>query len=513
MKRTPFFGSRSSYLFYLSCFAFLPHENEEELSVAIKAAGFALQQGASSRALRLLAAEEILGENNGCDLLESEIGKECKELEAQAKTQPFFLSDNRLGLDELFASNIQKMGAFGRKLAVELRSASMNWSETYRREKNRAGISHPFSTKGEPDIVSGCRSLCEKKKCGLELLFKLWLDPSQHPFYGRFLRLLAEVLWKDRCAQQVEKAQKQLPAITQSVHRPLSRICSSRARVLLENGRPSLLYEGKVIAQTEAVDPELYPLIEKGARFFGSIYHHRLLRYECRKGFENWIQGKDDPRTLRIDGGAARIAQELGCKFKEAPSIFKAILCAQAHLKTDFDDCSRTCLIELRKYRSRSTGREESLEIVLAEQLMPSYTFQTSRGAKLLVPMNELPPFVSAPQYYAGQALLQMLVMEEFTQRSLELARIGSIEILPSRWEDFLHQSDLPQSIFQLTLERWIGSFLILAGRDRYVLGGNFQKEHHFLLAQGKLRKERQRQAKSSVRKRSARLRAYTEIT
>lgn len=262
------------------------------------------------------------------------------------------------------------------------------------------------------------------------------------------------------------------------------------------------------MAEVAAIDPKLMPLITKGTQYLNSIYHHKLLRYECKTGFENWVQGRADPRVIRFERGETEIAEILGFRFKDAPSILKSLLHAQAHMNFYFDDGSRGNLIVLREFRSRITNREEGLEIVLGTQLMPYYTFHTDRRGRLLVPVPDLPPLVSAPQYHAGQALLQMLIMEEFTNQSIDLATIGSIEITDDRWMAFLQQSGLPPTVFKQALSRWLVDgedgprFLIEVEPHRYVFGEKYAKEHNFLRSQGLMRKDRQAQGRISARTR-----------
>jgi hypothetical protein len=484
-----FNNSKDSYLSLLSQFTARASESADDLSTSAKAARHAIHYLSLPAPQHTYAVQEILidaggeklaGDASARQILERELIKECKEFEAScALDKTLFAPSGRLYLDELFSHHIARIGAHGKKLSEELRTASTAWSQTFWNERSPVH------------------------------LFKLWSDPEMSPYYCRYLKLLAEILWKDRAVAQFEKSQKHVLAITQSVHRPLARTLSSLSSVLMDQGRPMILYEGKVVAQTAAIDPKLLKLVEKGARLLSSVYHHRLLRYECKKGFENWIQGKEEPRILRINGGETELAELLGFKFKEAPSILKALLHAQAHMEFIFDDGRKASLVGLGKYRSLSTNREDGLEIVLSEQLMPYYTFQTTRQGKLLVPLPEFPSFVSAPQYQAGQSLLQMLILEEFTNRSIELSREGSIEIAPDRWADFFRQSALPRSVFKQALASWTqseGRFLIQIAPNRYVLGEACRKEYQFLQAQGELRKERQRQGRISVRKRTASL-------
>ena len=149
------------------------------------------------------------------------------------------------------------------------------------------------------------------------------------------------------------------------------------------------------------------------------------------------------------------------------------------------------------------THRDEGIEIILGTQLMPHYTFQTHRRGCLLVPVPDFPTFVAAPQYHAGQALLQMLVMEEFTNQSIELVTEGSIHITKEQWASFHEESALPISIFNKVLNQWQGEFLVQIQADRYSLGEKYQKELKFLEAQGMIRRDRKYNRQITTKKRS----------
>jgi hypothetical protein len=196
----------------------------------------------------------------------------------------------------------------------------------------------------------------------------------------------------------------------------------------------------------------------------------------------------------------------LGFSCKEAPSILKALLHAQAYMQCSFEDGSEGSLISLKQFRSSTTHREEGMQVILSAQLMPHYTFQTGRRGRLLVPFPQFPRFESAPQYHAGQALLQMLIIEEFMEQSLEFASEGSIRIAAERLDVFFQQSNLPRSVCDLVRAQWqrecSDGFLLQVSQDRFTLQTSYAKEMNFLRAQGQLRKERQRQGKNSVKKR-----------
>ena len=78
------------------------------------------------------------------------------------------------------------------------------------------------------------------------------------------------------------------------------------------NDKHHMIHEGKVIATLPIIDPKLIPAVTKGAGSFNSWYHHNLIRYECRAGFENWASGEADVRLLKFDRGFTEIVEKLG---------------------------------------------------------------------------------------------------------------------------------------------------------------------------------------------------------
>lgn len=445
-----------------------------------------LHYQAAREILREVQGAQLESEEKARDLLARSLVKECQLFASlfppfdphALSEEKLFTRDGILSLDSLFADHIAKIGPHGKKISAALLTASLGWRQDYVQDRQALA------------------------------LFRLWVDFDIPPYYCRYLKLLAEILWKDRVETQFQKTQKHLPALTLTVQRPLSRLFSSRTHKMMHQEKTTLLYDGKIVAEATLLESKHAVLLAKGIQSLGSIYHHKLLRYECQAGYENWIAGKTSPGVIRFERGETEIAEILGFKFKQAPAIIKALLYVQSRMTFYFDDQSSGHLISLNEFKSPSTSREEGLEITLAAQLMPHYTFQTDRRARLLVPMTSLPPLVSAPQYHAGQVLLQMLIMEEFTCQSLDLAGIGSIEISEEKWAAFAKQCALPISIFNQARYRWLADgedgprFLIQVDKNRYLLSEAYAKELKFLCSQGDLRRERQLQAQNSVRKR-----------
>ncbi len=104
-----------------------------------------------------------------------------------------------------------------------------------------------------------------------------------------------------------------------------------------------------------------------------------------------------------------------------------------------------------------------------------------------------------------------MLVMQEFANKSIELAEVGSIIITENTWASLCQEAGLPKSIFKQTLDRWLNDgddgprFLILLGKARYSFGPAYKREEAFQKEQGELRKLQQERGKKSISKKANR--------
>jgi len=347
----------------------------------------------------------------------------------------------------------------------------------------------------------------------------LWINKQpneQTTIWSNYVNtVLVEVIWKDRCLDSWQKerqrGEKNVPALTHCVHLSVTKILSHSTQTQTINNCIHMINSGKIIAIIPTIDQRLMTIVTKGAGSLNSIYHHKLIRYECRVGFENWVQNKPDIRVLSFEGGCSEITERLGLTSNRANEEIKAILHAQAFMHFNFEDGSSGNLIALRHFRSRGCNRDDGIEIVLGTQLLPHYTFKAPKKERLLIPVPELPPLVSAPQYHSGQALLQMMIMEEFTEQSIMFVNQRSIEILPEKWEKFAKETGLPNSVFRKVMERWVRDgddgprFLITVDRNHYALGESYKKETQFLECQGALRKSRQRDGELSAKLRKKR--------
>jgi hypothetical protein len=345
--------------------------------------------------------------------------------------------------------------------------------------------------------------------------WNLWINNEngeQAFILSPYLSILADIVWEDICSLQWAREARNVPALTQGVHPSVAKILSYKIEVKEIESRLHVLHDQKIIANLPTIDPKLIPTVTNGIQNLNSLYHHKLIRFECRAGFENWTAGKVDFRLLRFERGCSEIAEHLGLNNNRAIEEIKNILHAQAYLQFHFDDGSSGNLIVLSKFRSSGSGREDGIMITLGPQLSPHYTFETSKKNRLLIPVPNLPPFISSSNSHASQAALQMLVMRRLSDESIEYAEMGSVEITEKMWHDLAKEAGLPASIFKQTLDRWLNDgdngplFLVAAENNRYSLGSAYQKEESFLKEQGLLRKQRQKSGKKSATSRKKKL-------
>lgn len=156
---------------------------------------------------------------------------------------------------------------------------------------------------------------------------------------------------------------------------------------------------------------------------------HRVLRYLPRTTFNQFINGDYDYRVIRRPS-FSYIANELGLQEKSRLTNIKNIFHAIAYLEIIGSKSSGN-LIALRKQKSEVTHRWEALEITVGSILVPYRACETFKHGEsnLLIPILPDPSLIGSNQYHAGQYLLQMLIIGEFNQQSIDLANNGAIYI------------------------------------------------------------------------------------
>jgi len=323
-------------------------------------------------------------------------------------------------------------------------------------------------------------------------------DKEELFYNSRAVIFLTQVLWVDIVKKRLSLKESHVPALTQSVIVKTIRpqlLKNQKIEVMSDNSLVCYSSKGERIASVPCVDPKILNRIRKGMQSFSSLSGHKLLRWQVKTGFENWVNGKEDPRLICTIGGYERIANLIGCgKSKKSPTEVKAILYAQAFGLFNYPEGGEGNMIILREMDKGRNGEPSKINIILGEMLLPNFTHRLPHGEKRrLIPITELPPLIGSNNTHAAQAMLQLLILEEFSKQSSRLASEKSILIPIEKWKEFATEAGLPLSCLNKVIMGWLEddlfykAFLQKQG-DEYTLGAEYIQVSNFLEYQGQQR-------------------------
>ncbi len=369
-----------------------------------------------------------------------------------------FFSDGLSLWDAAFCTLLKSFGVRGRKEAPKLA----------KRRKTQKDLSFWFCT---PNISEKTQFYHSKAFLGI-----------------------AAILWEDGVKGRIHFQEHQVAALSTNVHSHAMKMLHPSTCINQEDKTVQLIVDSEVFALVDIpiVPANLFPAVLKGLPKLNSVYGHRLFRYEVQEPFRKKNSGDADYRVIKLDGGKSELAEILGFKGKKAGTVLGEILYAQAFLEFKHKDSSGN-MIQLTRYISPTTKREEGLLITVGTMLLPYRIFEEGG---LLIPLLKEPPLIGPNQYQAALYSLQMDVMAEMSKYSIDLFTQGAIHISPDRWNALCTKNEIPQLFGQQVLSRWIqdgddeGKFLKIVEKDHYTLGYEYRKELAFLIEQGKRRKQ-----------------------
>ena len=231
-----------------------------------------------------------------------------------------------------------------------------------------------------------------------------------------------------------------------------------------------------------------------------------MLRWQITQGFENWAQGNEDPRVIKItDGGYTKIGEMIGSNASYDIAKIKAILHAQAFGNFVYADGSKGNMIALNilsKYRNKEPSK---INIILGDALLPNYVFSLEKKDRRLIPIGDLPPLHGSPNTHANQAHLQLLVFEELSNQSDKLAKDGAVIISAEKWGTMAAESGLKLNKIDEIITHWcqpdlFNCFLDRQG-DEFKLASHYDKAQNFLIDQGNNRLLNSAKGKASAMK------------
>lgn len=348
-----------------------------------------------------------------------------------------------------------------------------------------------------------------KREADSKRLLDFWLCEIQEevkPSMAFFI--LCEAVWEDIGKRKWERNKRSSPSIPKAVWIDTLKptFAKDSKIVIIDNILQYFSNQGTLIASTPCVDPKLLNLIKRGMEGFSTLTGHKLLRWQVRIGFENWMQDKKDPRLICTSGGYEGIAHLIGCNHSnKAITEVKTILHAQAYSKFSFPNGSQGNMITLLVKEKCRNGEASKINIILGEWLLPNYTHALPQGERRrLIPIIELPPMVCSKNSYAAQAMLQLLILEEFSNQSHTLAEKGSIYLPKEKWFELSTEAHLTKNTLQAVIACWTqdgdkGKAFLSRQGDEYTLGESYRGVLKFLEYQGTKRNEGSSAGKKSA--------------
>jgi hypothetical protein len=353
-------------------------------------------------------------------------------------------------------------------------------------------------------------------------LFKQWESKAGKP--PGFIDLLVDALWPDVVEPRLKREQNLIaPALTRTVFDASMRGIHGKGRTL---GDTLELFSGA--DKVAMVDPERFArlsriiptlnrqLLERKIAALASEPSHRFLRWIVHRGFENIKTGTQDPRRVYVTGGLDALRQLLKLKSHKHRGTLRDILDALQVVQLPIFGGGHVSLLMWDEIKA-TKNRQAEIRITLGDPLMPGFTHAlTGRGrskdeaARLVpVPSNELlPPGVGRPNDRAAQAALQMLVMREFSDQSIELVEQGAVHIPGKKWDRLADEAELPKKLVGDVLESWqqkggasqgwMFPVIEQVEPERFKLGKAYKQETEFLEQQGKLRQSARKAGKRS---------------
>jgi len=328
--------------------------------------------------------------------------------------------------------------------------------------------------------------------------WSVWIPKDKRSLFSPFLIVLANVLWNDKCKQRWEREKKNVPALPQGVlFHTIKPPLSKGTSIEIVNDDSIICYgeNGKIVSRVPCVDPKLVNIICKGFQCLSTLNGHKLIRWQVKTGFNNWINCAEDPRLICTSGGYEGIAHLIKSNTSnKSITEVKAMLHAQAFGQFEFPQGGAGNMIIFREMEKHRNGEPSKINIILGEILLPNCTHILPKGEKRrLVPITDLPPLIGSNNTHAAQAMLQLLILEEFANQSDRLATSGSILLPKEKLEELAFQAKLPKVSLEKVITGWTQddlfykAFLQQYG-DEYTLSNEYSNVIHFLEYQGRQR-------------------------
>jgi hypothetical protein len=253
-----------------------------------------------------------------------------------------------------------------------------------------------------------CQNRLRNAQNGTQDPFKFWFDP-EYLHLSHALKILAKAVILDIVKKRIQFKQENVPALTTNIHAPIKRLLSPHNEVIENNDNIQIFNNEALVGNVliPAIPQQIMSTVFSGIKKLNTVAGHRITRFLVLNAYDRKIEGQCDFRVIKLERGATELAERLGLNSNKAVTNIKEIIHAMAYFEFRSHYLTGN-LIQLSKYKSSITHRQEAYEITIGTPLLP---YQTFEDGGLLIPLLQDPPLVNPNLSHAGQYLLQMEVM------------------------------------------------------------------------------------------------------
>lgn len=315
-------------------------------------------------------------------------------------------------------------------------------------------------------------------------------DPDEEP---RRLYRLAGALWVDVVAPRLAAAPAGIVALPAGVLEPVLDLRSPGLSVREDGALVNA--EGELVGIVPAAEASTADLFLERLAPALTLDGDRVFWWAVREGHARVWRGEDDPRQLRMVGGAGAIAAACGARHHNVLAVLRAMRVPM------LVGAGSRQLIALSE-SPPGPGKPAVVTVTLTDWLLPGAVFQMAKASRADRLRRRLVPYVSLGQLVGKRnrfgllATFQRRIVLELVLRARELARWGGIGMAPEDWRRLrdlvgLSQGEVDRAVPAL-FEDGEGAPALLArvdgtcSRPCFTLGPAHDRERQFIEAGGR---------------------------
>ena len=274
-------------------------------------------------------------------------------------------------------------------------------------------------------------------------------EEGEHFFHSAAFMGIARILWEDKVKERITFDKTYPPSLCKPTNKNIISLFNATKETSSNSDAVHLVKGTNIIGKVEipTIPRLLIQRVINGIGKINTVVGHKALRYAVSLPFKQKLNGVRDFRVKEFEGGFVELGKEMGLVQKKNLNELREILYALKYLELQNVKESRITqgkLIDVTHFISPNTGRDDGLILTVLPTLV-AYGEVDCKGT-LLIPMaTQSPPvkgIVSKP-LYASLYHLQMILMEEFSEKSIELNQYKCIKISDEDWDRMLLKANI----------------------------------------------------------------------